>query len=164
MNYVDNSLLQDEKVLYKATITRYIYIRGTIVFILGVLLSARANDALRFIGTTEDIYVFALFHLYLSLSVAVIGIVLLVRAFIARATTELAVTSKRIIAKYGFFTRKTIELNHNKFESLSVKQGVLGRILNYGAIIIYGTGGGKSPIKNIDAPLKFREETVRATE
>jgi uncharacterized membrane protein YdbT with pleckstrin-like domain len=40
-----------------------------------------------------------------------IGVVLVASAAIRRATTELAVTSKRVIAKTGLISRKTVELN-----------------------------------------------------
>jgi len=159
MDYVDKSLLQDEKILYRATVTRYVYLRCIIWLIIGIPFTMRV---LQRYGDLKPGYNAA--FLGIGVFITAIGIVSLVRAFIARTTTELAVTSKRIIAKYGFFSRKTIELNHSKFESLSVNQGVLGRILNYGNITVSGTGGGKTPIKGIDDPLRFRDETVMATE
>ena len=43
-----------------------------------------------------------------------------------------------------------------KVESVDVDQSVLGRILDYGDVIVRGTGGGLAPMRNIDAPLELR--------
>ena len=81
-------------------------------------------------------------------------------AFITRWTTELVVTSKRVIHKTGLISRKTIELNQSKVESYYVEQSVLGRIFDFGTIIIDGTGGGKNPIRDVDSPLMFRNKAM----
>ena len=83
-------------------------------------------------------------------------------ASIKRHSTELAVTSKRVIAKFGFIKRSTIELNHSKVESFHVDQSVLGRIFGFGTLHINGTGGGITPIPNIDDPLGFRRKAMEA--
>ena len=62
----------------------------------------------------------------------VIGIVFIVFAILNVMTTELALTNKRVIAKFGFIRRQTIEININRIESISVNQGFWGRIFNYG--------------------------------
>jgi len=83
-------------------------------------------------------------------------------AFVKRQSTELAVTSKRVIAKFGFIRRSTIELNHSKVESFQVEQGILGRMLGYGTLSINGTGGGITPIPGIGDPLGFRRKAMEA--
>jgi len=92
----------------------------------------------------------------------VLGLALLLRAWIQQVTTELAVTSKRVVAKFGLIQRNTIELNHSKVESFNVHQGIAGRIFGFGTIVVHGTGGGKTPIPNIDSPLQFRSEAMQA--
>ena len=59
-------------------------------------------------------------------------------AFVIYKTTEIAITNKRIIAKFGFISRRTIEINLQKIESIQVDQNVLGRLLDYGTIVIAG--------------------------
>lgn len=88
------------------------------------------------------------------------GIFSLIRAFFVKISTELAITSKRVIAKVGLIRRNTVELNHSKVESFNVDQSILGRIFGYGTVIVNGTGGGKTPIPSIDAPLDFRRQAV----
>lgn len=38
-----------------------------------------------------------------------------------------------------------------------VQQSVLGRIFNYGTVIVKGTGAGIEPVRNVSRPLKLRE-------
>ena len=86
----------------------------------------------------------------------------LIQAFITKVSTELAITTKRVIAKVGFIRRSTIELNHSKVESITVDQSILGRILDFGTLVINGTGGGKTPIPTVDSPLEFRRNAMQA--
>jgi membrane protein YdbS with pleckstrin-like domain len=84
------------------------------------------------------------------------GIILLLIAFIRYKTTELAITNKRVIAKFGFIARQTIELNINKVESIQVNQSIIGRIFNYGSLSISGAGNPQAPIPGISNPMGFR--------
>jgi uncharacterized membrane protein YdbT with pleckstrin-like domain len=78
------------------------------------------------------------------------------RAAIRRATTELAVTDRRVIYKAGLLARHTLEMNRSKVESVDVDQSILGRIFSFGTIIVRGTGGSLEPIRMISDPLTFR--------
>ncbi len=85
-----------------------------------------------------------------------VGLILLAMAFIRYKTTELAFTNKRVIAKFGFISRQTVELYIPKVESIQVHQGILGRIFNYGSLIISGAGNPQAPIPGISDPMAFR--------
>jgi uncharacterized membrane protein YdbT with pleckstrin-like domain len=85
-----------------------------------------------------------------------LGFLLLLLAFINRRTSEFAVTNKRVIVKIGWISRRTIEMSLTKVESIDVVQGILGRVLGYGTILVVGTGSTKEPFKYIDDPLGFR--------
>jgi uncharacterized membrane protein YdbT with pleckstrin-like domain len=93
---------------------------------------------------------------FLFLPVYGLGLIFWLVAFIRYQTTELAFTNKRVIAKFGFISRQTIELNITKVESIQVGQGVLGRIFNYGTLIISGAGNPQAPIPGISNPMGFR--------
>ncbi len=100
----------------------------------------------------------------LLLLVVLIGLYFLVSAWVEYRTTEIAITNKRIIAKFGFIKRSTVEINLAKVEALRVEQGVLGRMLDYGTIIITGAGTAVAPIANIADPLAFRRTFMEATD
>jgi hypothetical protein len=96
--------------------------------------------------------------------VSALGVLVIVVALVRRASTELAVTTHRVIAKFGFISRRTIEINLSKIESVRVEQSVAGRIFNYGSIIVTGTGSTMDPIPFIADPIRFRQAIQSATD
>ena len=95
--------------------------------------------------------------------VAVIGIGFLVWAWVRVRSTEIAITNRRVIAKFGFIKRHTVEINLEKVEALRVEQGFWGRLLNYGTIFISGAGTSVAPFPDIADPLVFRRKFMEAT-
>lgn len=139
-NYIESNLARDEKVIIKAEVSwlsQFWYLLFGGLFTLSGLLMV----------LTEGSGFFGLF----------LGIFLLAVAAINVLTTELALTNRRIIAKTGLIRRNTIELKVTRVESLEINQGILGRIFNFGSVIVKGTGGSSAPIPYINRPLQFRE-------
>ena len=95
--------------------------------------------------------------------VVVVGLVFLAIAWVRVRSTELAITNRRVIAKFGFIKRHTVEINLDKVEALKVEQGLWGRFLNFGTIFISGAGTSVAPIANIADPLVFRRKFMEAT-
>jgi uncharacterized membrane protein YdbT with pleckstrin-like domain len=93
-----------------------------------------------------------------------IGVIIWLLAWVKYKTTELAVTSRRLIAKFGFISRTTVELNIQKAESIQVIQSIFGRLLDYGTIVISGAGNPQAPIPGVSRPLEFRKAFLAAQE
>lgn len=91
-----------------------------------------------------------------------IGLLLWLAVYIKHKSTELAITNKRVIAKFGFISRRTVEINIHKVESMQVDQSVLGRIFNFGTLVISGAGDPQAPIPGISRPLEFRKAFMEA--
>jgi uncharacterized membrane protein YdbT with pleckstrin-like domain len=135
-SYIEENLARDEQIIIKAQVTwlsQFWYLLFGGIF---VLLALPSKNFIFFL-------VGAIF-----IGVAVIHVI----------TTELALTNRRIIAKSGLIRRNTIELKVNRVESLGVDQGVLGRILNFGSIVVKGVGGSNAPIPYIAKPMEFRQQ------
>jgi len=97
------------------------------------------------------------------LLVVVVGLFFLIAAWIKVRSTEIAITNRRVIAKFGFVKRDTVEINLDKVEALRVEQGFFGRMLNFGTVFISGAGTSVAPIKDIADPLVFRRKFMEAT-
>lgn len=93
-----------------------------------------------------------------------IGLYFLISAWLTYTSTELAVTNRRIIAKYGVIRRHAYEMNLDKVESFQVEQGIAGRLLDFGTILVRGTGSSFEPIVGISQPLEFRKAVAMATD
>ena len=81
---------------------------------------------------------------------------LFISPLIENWTSEYAITNKRVIIKIGLVSRKTLEMNLSKIESVNVDQSIFGRILGYGAITIIGTGGTRETFSDLANPIQFR--------
>ena len=92
-----------------------------------------------------------------------IGFVILVELAIRLKATELAVTNRRVIAKFGVFRRHTFELNVDRVEAIQVDQGIWGRMLGYGTLRIAGAGNF-DPIPNVAAPIAFKKAVLESQE
>jgi uncharacterized membrane protein YdbT with pleckstrin-like domain len=106
---------------------------------------------------------FGLILLGIVTLVAVVGLVFLIWAWVNVRSTEVAITNRRVIAKFGFVKRHTVEINLDKVEALRVEQGFWGRVLNYGTIFISGAGTSVAPFPHIADPLVFRRKFMEAT-
>ncbi len=78
-------------------------------------------------------------------------------SYIAFRFSEFGVTNRRVLVKVGMIRRRSVELLLTKVEGIGVDQGVMGRLLDYGTIIITGTGGTKEPFGKIAKPFEFRK-------
>ncbi len=83
---------------------------------------------------------------------------LFIAPIIDRTTDEFTITNKRVVIKTGLISRKTVELNLTKIESVNVDQTIMGRILGFGTITIIGIGGTREAFVNIRKPLEFRKK------
>jgi uncharacterized membrane protein YdbT with pleckstrin-like domain len=152
VSYVDKHLQPGETVVYRTTVTWLVYLPAVVFLVLAVA----AYVAIAWLAPAEDAAqarVVAPLAGGLFLAVAAIA---WLKGFLRRLSTELAVTDRRVITKVGLIRRTTMEMNLSKVESVVVDQGVLGRLLDYGTVIVKGTGGGLEPLSMIDGPLEFR--------
>ena len=81
---------------------------------------------------------------------------LFISPLIENWTSEYAITNKRVIIKIGLISRKTLEMNLSKIESVNVDQSIFGRLLGYGASTIIGTGGTRETFSDLANPIQFR--------
>jgi uncharacterized membrane protein YdbT with pleckstrin-like domain len=148
MGYVERVLQPGESLLHAAKLHWFIYLKG-----LGLLLAALVCVMFA-VGSNEPGIAIPL---WIGAGVlGLLGLVSAIAALIQQATTELVLTDRRVIYKTGLLKRHTMEMNRSKVETVSVDQSVLGRLLNYGTVIVRGTGGSLEPIRKIDDPLTFR--------
>jgi uncharacterized membrane protein YdbT with pleckstrin-like domain len=146
--YIDDILQPGEKVLYSSNLHWIVYWKAILAWIVACTLLVLSRTTL-----TENLI---LFYLAGAAVVALAALYWSVRAWFQRWTTETDVTNLRVVHKTGFITRKTFEISVDKVASVEVEQGILGRILNYGDVIIENMGNDSQKIETIASPLAFR--------
>jgi uncharacterized membrane protein YdbT with pleckstrin-like domain len=150
MGYVEKNLLPSEKIIIKAQVHWAIFIAPVIVIGMILLLAILFLAEYASSKYISNIFCFtAVFFL--------IGLVPTASSAITYFTTEFALTDQRIIAKTGLLRQRSLELMLTKVESIGVDQPLVGRLLNYGTIVVIGTGGTKEPFSNIADPMSLRQ-------
>lgn len=146
MSYVRGVLQPGETVLRTAMLHWVLYVRGLLLLVLAVV-----------------VYIFGLklegHEVAVQVVVGVLllsGLALVAGAWFRQWITEIAVTNRRVIYKTGLISRRTSEMNMDKVESVVVDQTILGRMLDYGAIDIRGTGDGIETLRMVASPLELR--------
>lgn len=92
-----------------------------------------------------------------AFAVFVFGLFSFSRMMITKASTEIAVTSKRLIYKVGLVARSVGEIDIYRIEGVNVQQGIFGRIFGYGRLMVRGTGVGEVYLPPIANPITFRK-------
>ncbi len=137
MSYIEKNLMDGENIIYRAKLHWIVFLWPAIWFVIVMYL---------FFETGDD-------------GLLMIPAILpAIPSYINYLTSEFGVTNKRVIVKVGFIRRNSLEILLHKVEGIQVEQGVLARILNYGSIIVSGTGGTQDPFPKIAAPLEFRKK------
>ncbi len=77
-------------------------------------------------------------------------------SFIERYFTEYSVTSQGVLVKRGIIRRKVSRLSIKKIEGVDLRQTILGRILNYGTIVVRGTGSDAVVFSMVSGPVNFQ--------
>ena len=152
MGYIEETLGKDEKVIYQCNGSKWGGILGGLLFgflmcffNLGVF-NKSIGFVFSFVGGLVEGVIFGLLIALLNKSVV------------------LGFTNRRVVAKHGIFSRKVIELNIAKIETVGVNQDIVGRMFNYGDLVIAGAGNPNAPIKGIDKPMEFRRRLMEYLE
>ena len=142
MRYTEESLSRGEYVLYEGEVHWKVLVAPGIIslfFLFSGLVSAASSR-----------YAPSLFFLLLAFGIFIFAVQ-------ARRATELVLTNRRVIRKHGLITTSTAEVFLSKVEGISIRQGVFGSLLNYGLVLVRGTGGSTDIFPNIAEPLEFRK-------
>ena len=147
--YINNALMSNENIIYEAHLSPWAMFP---LIATGLLL-------LLLFGVAGVIFNGGLVWM---LPVFLAGLIVWGVAFVRYKTTEIAVTNKRIIVKLGLIARNTVEMNLAKIETIQVNQSLLGRIFDFGSLVISGGGNPQEPIVGIANPMAFRREFMEA--
>lgn len=143
MGYIEKSLAGNEALIAKARFHWLYHVFGYTALVLFLAVAA---------------YLYAELQApWFAAMVGVVGLIIFVCVMVPIWTTEIGVTSERVILKRGFLTRRTDEIELSAIEETNIDQGLLGRLLGFGRITLQGTGDDDVDIPPIADPLRFRK-------
>jgi uncharacterized membrane protein YdbT with pleckstrin-like domain len=164
MGQLDSILNPDEKLLFRTRLHWLACAPSAVtVAVIGVLvlvtlaLFARRPVAGLFAESPAAASILAA-----GLLLVVIVPLLVVRFLVA--THEFGVTDRRVIARMGWLSVRTVDLSVAKVESLVIEQSPAGRILGYGDVKVVGTGGSAESFRGVCDPIGFRKAVNAAAD
>lgn len=88
-----------------------------------------------------------------------IGLIIIIWIFIDRQSKKYTITNRRIIVRRGIIAKNTDEVEIKDIKSINVRQGVIGRMFNYGDILIGSAGhaGIEINMPGVDKPHEVKE-------
>jgi uncharacterized membrane protein YdbT with pleckstrin-like domain len=148
MSYIERSLGVGEQIVTRARFHWLYNLRAWLAIIVPMIALAAivlyADEMVR-----EGLAIFAV-------ALLVAGVIVFFSMMIHKWTTEIGITSHRLVKKTGFISLKTAEVALPNIEGVRVNQGIWGRIFGYGTLRIEGTGDDSVDIPNIHDPVGFR--------
>ena len=97
---------------------------------------------------------------FLSLAIAIL---LLVIKIFKNYNTRLFITNKKLCGEVGILSKISMVAPLNKINNITVKQSLLGRVFNYGAITA-NTSSGTFLYNSITNPKEFRKILMETIE
>jgi len=162
MSWTEKNLMKDERIIYQTQLHWFIFFRGIYFLFISELLLVGGNylKTMKPISVGKQQYPLDSYSKYIVIAAIVLLAFTVIYEFVIflrLKTSEFVITNLRIILKVGILSTKTLEILLKKVETISIHQGLLGRIFNYGTVRVSGTGGGISAFAFIRSPNEFRE-------
>lgn len=176
VNYIQQSLTDGEELIHVGHFHWMYNVQAVMNIIFSFVLSIAllvfaikmqpvifgAGDAFAQMGWIDKIQALHPGVRILAFLLIVLGLFKFAQMMIIRATTEIAITNKRLVYKRGLVARYVGEMNIDRIEGVNVLQGIMGRIFNYGRIMVRGMGVGEVILPPIEDPIKFRRAIDKA--
>ena len=150
MGYIEKTLAGEEALIAKASFHWLYHVLAYGTLVLSLVLAGYMYSQASWPGWAAI--------------VAGVGIAVFLRVMVPIWTTEIGVTSDRVIVKRRFLARHTDEIQLSAIEEINVDQGLFGRLLGFGRIKLQGTGDDDVDIPAIASPLRFRRSIQQALE
>jgi uncharacterized membrane protein YdbT with pleckstrin-like domain len=139
--YIERNLMDDESLEH---ITR---LHAIVLLAPAMIVSVLAGTLSIFSDIPIAWYVIAVFLLFATIR--------LLDRLMLYLTSEFGVTSKRVLGKTGLIRLNTVDIVLAKVEAIRINQSVLGRIFDFGDVLVTGTGGTVEVLSFIPDPVEF---------
>lgn len=137
--HIQTLIKDDERVIRVATIHWGIYWKTAVVAAVALLMIL---SPLRNLGIFLAFVAFVMFTL----------------ASLYKRFLMLVLTDKRVFLRHGIIRVDTIQIRHSRIESVETERTIMGQLLGYAAVVIFGTGSRRTAIPFVADALEFRNE------
>ncbi len=144
---IEKILVKGEDVILRAELHSAIYWKSIAMLVIALLLF--------------------MFIQPLGMLLGVVGVVMLCVAMLTKHYLLLAITNKRILARYGLLQMDVVDIRLSQIESIDLEHMLPGHIFGYANVVVMGVGQRviRVPyIRNSNAFRRYYNEMVLADE
>lgn len=144
---IEKMLVSGEEVILRAQLHWAIYWKSVVVLMIALLLSLYVKP--------------------LAILVGICGVFMLCVAILTQHFLLLAVTNKRVLARYGLLQMDVVDIRLSKVESIDLERMLPGHMLGYASVVVMGTGQRVIRVQyiaNAEAFRRYYNEMVLAEE
>lgn len=163
MPSIDQQLARGEHVCYRTRLHWIVLVGPCIVAacvgIVGLLLVAVAvifwmdNEAI------QSAFLTGIVAVQVAAWIILLGL-------LHRALAEIAITNRRVLKSRGLIKRRTVQLSLPDIQSVDIRQGPVGHMLDFGSAIVAAPGKTTRPFRYVSHPFEFKsrlEEQIAKT-
>lgn len=154
MSYLSKKLTAGEELVYTTKLHWGIFVNCLLKLLILIALVV-AVDTYRLWGYFPQIAQYR--ELILVVLFTLFFLLPFLRTLIRRQTTHFAITNERVLIKRRLIAVDLKSMPLNKIENVDSQQTVMGRIFNYGDVMIKGSGSTPLYILGITRPMRFRQ-------
>lgn len=92
----------------------------------------------------------------IGMPIFIIGAIWGIYAALDYLSSSIIITNHVITVKTGIFVQQTRTVSMSQMESVDVTQSLVGSFLNYGSLLVRGTGGTTAAFNPLSNPLTCR--------
>ncbi len=145
-----NALLEGEKIIYEGKLHWIIFLKPAIICVILLCIVVSVIHQVQ----REVMHV----ALGLGFLAFFFGLLMATPALLKYWSSWIVITNKRVIARMGLLSKRSFDMLLIKIEGISVDQNLLGRLLDYGTIIVRGIGGGKEYFSHFRSPAEISKQ------
>ena len=162
---IEGSLKRQGKILESAKLHWFAFVDTLLLMVIPIYFLFINPTLIE--GWLQENIGFGVVTLTMSIQgLLVLSLFLLIYFLMKAATTHLAFNIQFLIATYGIFKPKKLQINHSTFESMEVKKSPLGKLFDFGTIKIVGRLKNGTPqvikMDYVASPQQF-EKRLRRT-
>lgn len=148
MSYIEQSLADNEQLVYRAHF-HWLYRLAAWGLLVASLVGA-------FITASRDA------PMWVQAALVVFGVLVFLSIMVPIWAQKIAVTNQRLIHRHGLVSRSTEEMQLSAVEEVRLEQGILGRLLGFGRVIVSGTGIEDVRLPALAEPVRLRRKLQEA--
>jgi len=142
MSYVENTLIAGERLIYEGRLSLWSLQTPLCFGLFSIWGSWLTSGAV---------------HSAITWGSFLAGLFAWIWAWCKFATTEAAITTRRVVHKRGLIARYTEEIEIGRIEGLAVEQTAAQRLMGFGTVLVSGVGSHRAIISSLADPIAFSE-------